>query len=109
ALTYDNSGLVAISNRVGAAPITSRSGTLNFTGRGAGVTDSISLGALSLDSGETVFGNINAVAVTFSSLSRSAANGATLNLFPFAGTLGRAGAGNTNIQFTSAPTVTNNI
>jgi autotransporter-associated beta strand protein len=111
ALTYDNSGLAAVSNRLGTATINSRSSTLSFNGRVINSTqDSISLGALNLDSGVTVLANsTNAASITFASLNRNATAGATLNLFPFTGVLGKAGAGNTNIQFTAAPTLTNNI
>jgi autotransporter-associated beta strand protein len=116
-LTWDDTGLAAVTNRLGTAPINSNGGTLRFFGSGniggtGGVTATmgsynLQQGASNLQLGIGLGTNGNA-SLTFASLNRSAAAGSTLMLFP-AVNLGRVGTGNSSVIFTAAPTLTNNI
>lgn len=112
-VSWDDTGLEAVSNRLGTAPV-NMSGSANLLFLGREGIDNPSFGPLNIFSGaqtvtETNY-NSNAqtsvLNVTAASLSQS--GGGTLNFVPTAGTFGAVG-GTSHFFLATAPTLANNI
>lgn len=112
-LTWDDTGLEAVSNRLGTAPV-NMSGSANLLFLGREGVDSPTFGPLNILSGAQTVTETNynsntqtsVLNVTAASLSQS--GGGTLNFVPTTGTFGAMG-GTSHFFAASAPTLTNSI
>ena len=109
-LQWDDSGIQAMANRLGAAPISLDGGAFSYISRSA--TDgAISIGTVTLLAGANVIrenvGNagFGSATLTIPALNRTAGSGATVNFFASAGSPGD----NPNFKLTTAPTLSGGI
>jgi hypothetical protein len=109
-LQWDDSGIQAMANRLGAAPISLDGGAFSYISRSA--TDAaISIGTVTLAAGANVIrenvGNagFGSATLTIPSLNRTAGSGATVNFLASAGSPGD----NPNFKLTTAPTLSGGI